>query len=66
MYVCICNSITDRQVRDAVHKGQDTLPKLRESLGLGACCGKCEECAAALLRDIAAESDDLNLVAAAA
>ena len=52
MYVCICNSVTDRQIREAVELGHDSLPKLRDALGVAACCGKCESCARDLLDEI--------------
>ena len=52
MYVCICNSVTDRQIRKAVEDGCDSLDKLREELRVGAGCGKCETCARQLLDEI--------------
>lgn len=41
MYVCICNSVTDKQIRRAAAKGVDNLYELRESLGVASCCGSC-------------------------
>ena len=41
MYICICNSITDTQIRAAVTKGYATLGDLRENLGIASCCGSC-------------------------
>ncbi|EGV32826.1 BFD domain protein (2Fe-2S)-binding domain protein [Thiorhodococcus drewsii AZ1] len=66
MYVCICNSVTDRQIREAVEKGHDTLGKLRSELGVSTCCGKCKECARNLLNEVVAEPDCFNLVLSAA
>ena len=51
MYVCICNAVTDREIRQAVKLGASTLKDLREGLGVGANCGKCVSCAKGLLRE---------------
>jgi len=51
MIVCICNNISDRTIRQAVNSGIDTMPQLRERLGLGTCCGKCHCHAKQVLRD---------------
>ncbi len=49
MYVCVCNAVTDREIRGAVALGARTLADLRQSLGVGTCCGRCEECARTLV-----------------
>lgn len=41
MYVCICKSITDRQIRRAAAGGVDNLLELREALGVASGCGSC-------------------------
>ena len=41
MYVCICNAITDKQIRRAAASGVDSLYELRESLGVASNCGSC-------------------------
>lgn len=41
MYVCICNRITDKQVRSAIANGAGTLQELRDELGVGSQCGNC-------------------------
>ena len=43
MYVCICNAVTEEQVRRAIAGGARSLDDLREALGLGDQCGKCLE-----------------------
>ncbi|AUB81007.1 (2Fe-2S)-binding protein [Candidatus Thiodictyon syntrophicum] len=50
MYVCVCNAVTDRQIRAAVRAGASSLNDLREGLGLGGTCGTCLPCAAEVLR----------------
>ena len=41
MYVCVCNAITEEQVRQAIAEGADSLDELCAVLGLGDQCGKC-------------------------
>ncbi|MEO0974560.1 MAG: bacterioferritin-associated ferredoxin [Pseudomonadota bacterium] len=55
MYICICNSVTDKQIRTAVAAGAETLDDLRDSLGVASCCGTCA-CAAQALLDGPSES----------
>lgn len=49
MYVCICKSVTDRQIRKAAAKGVDNLVELREVLGVASGCGRCADSAASIL-----------------
>ena len=49
MYVCVCNAVTDRDIRGAVALGARTLADLRQSLGVGTCCGRCIDCARGLV-----------------
>ncbi|EKT52851.1 bacterioferritin-associated ferredoxin [Providencia burhodogranariea] len=42
MYVCLCEAITDKQIRNAARKFQVTsLKGLRQILPIGRECGKC-------------------------
>jgi len=41
MYICICKSVTDKQIRRAAARGVDNLYELRESLGVASGCGTC-------------------------
>ncbi len=50
MYVCICNAVTEQEVGTAVAQGCGSLRQLREQLGVGACCGRCNGCARDMLR----------------
>jgi bacterioferritin-associated ferredoxin len=45
MYVCICNTVTDREIRDALEKGARSLCDVQCSLPVASCCGRCEETA---------------------
>ena len=49
MYVCICNGITDREVRDVAAAGCRSVSELTMRTGAGAGCGSCLELAAQLL-----------------
>ncbi len=49
MYVCICNGVTDRQIRDAADAGCASITELTMRTGVGANCGSCLESAEAIL-----------------
>ena len=51
MYICICNAITESEVRGAVSLGCKSMCDLRNDLGVATCCGKCEPEAKRLLRE---------------
>ncbi len=55
MYVCICNGITDKQIRKAARSGVSDLGGLQSHLGVATNCGTCSEAAMEVLRDSAAE-----------
>ena len=41
MIVCVCNNISDREIRKAVDLGLTSMADLYKELGVGTCCGKC-------------------------
>jgi bacterioferritin-associated ferredoxin len=41
MIVCVCNNISDREIRQAVDLGINSMAELYKELGVGTCCGKC-------------------------
>lgn len=45
MYICICNAITERQVKEAVDNGVSTMSDLQAQLGVATCCGACADTA---------------------
>ena len=51
MYVCICNAITDKQIRRAAKNGVDNLYELREHLGVASNCGSCADQAQSILNE---------------
>jgi len=52
MYVCLCNGVTDHDIRRAVAAGCRTLGDLTMQTGCGANCGCCLEMAADLLAEV--------------
>lgn len=51
MYVCVCQAVTERQVREAASNGVHTVKVLKEQLGVASSCGKCARCAHDLLKE---------------
>ncbi|HGN1707955.1 TPA: bacterioferritin-associated ferredoxin [Providencia rettgeri] len=52
MYVCLCEAITDKQIRNAARRYQaSSLKGLQQILPLGLECGKCIRQAKAILRE---------------
>ncbi len=49
MYVCICNGVTERQIREAAAAGCNSVAELTMRTGCGATCGSCLDAAAAML-----------------
>lgn len=54
MYICICNAITEKAVRDCARQGCCSLDQLAVELGVGSGCGRCRDCANEVLRDVQA------------
>ena len=50
VYVCICNGVTDRQIREAASAGCSTLAELTMRTGAGANCGSCLDMAMDVLQ----------------
>lgn len=51
MYVCICNGITEKQIRAAAASGAGSLQELRDQLGVASQCGSCSDMAMSILED---------------
>lgn len=52
MYVCICNAVSEADIRHQVAAGVTTFAALQEQTGCSTCCGCCEGEA----RDLLAEA----------
>ena len=51
MYVCVCNKVTDGQIREACENGASTMDCLKVRLKVATCCGRCHDCASRVLDD---------------
>ena len=51
MFVCLCNGVTERQIREAVCEGACSMTELSACLGVAAGCGKCAQFAETLLHE---------------
>lgn len=55
MYVCLCQGVTDGQIRDAIYEGCCSYRDVRDTLGVGTQCGKCACMAKQVVRDTLGE-----------
>ena len=51
LYICICNAVTEKAVRECARNGACSIDELAYELGVGAGCGRCRDCASEVLRD---------------
>ena len=51
MYVCVCNAVTDREIRGAAKLGARSLDDLSATLGVATCCRRCADCARHVLAE---------------
>ena len=61
MYVCICNEVTDREIKHATSKGACSMKDLRNSLNVATSCGRCADCAKGLLKEYLSPTATLEL-----
>lgn len=63
MYVCLCEAVTDRQIRAAAESGCTTMRQLGYETGAGRCCGRCVPMAREILKESQpAVEMDLDLI----
>jgi bacterioferritin-associated ferredoxin len=51
MYICLCNAITEGQMKACVESGACTLEDLASQLGVGSGCGRCQTCATQVMEE---------------
>jgi bacterioferritin-associated ferredoxin len=51
MYVCICNAITEKTIRQAAAEGVRSMGELTRRTGCSGECGSCADLAEKILRD---------------
>lgn len=49
MIVCVCNAVSDKEIKAWRDAGGSSLGALQYELGVGTCCGKCKSCASDIL-----------------
>ncbi|MDO9625352.1 MAG: bacterioferritin-associated ferredoxin [Pseudomonas sp.] len=55
MYVCLCEGVTDNQIRDAIFEGCCSYRDVRAALGVAGQCGKCACLAKQVVRETLGE-----------
>jgi bacterioferritin-associated ferredoxin len=65
MYVCLCNGLTDRQVRCAAKTAGCSAARVHRSLGVRPQCGKCLPMMREILRELSQDSLDGGLASVA-
>lgn len=61
MYVCLCQGVTDGQIREAIYEGCCSYRDVRETLGVASQCGKCACLAKQVVRETLSEVRQANL-----
>ncbi|MBE9606507.1 (2Fe-2S)-binding protein [Acetobacteraceae bacterium H6797] len=51
MYVCLCNGLTDQQIRNAASSGNCRLKEVYGACGCAAQCGNCAKTILGIIRD---------------
>jgi bacterioferritin-associated ferredoxin len=51
MYICICNGVTDKEIRKCVERGACSLSELQMELGVATQCGRCRSAAHDILEE---------------
>ncbi len=51
MYVCICNQVSDKDIKASVQDGATTMRALYQEHKIGNQCGKCCQCAKKVLNN---------------
>jgi bacterioferritin-associated ferredoxin len=52
MYICLCNAVTEGQLRECAQGGACSFDDLAAALGVGSGCGRCRDCAAQVLAEV--------------
>ena len=51
MYICLCNGVTDKQIRRAVQQGAHSFDAIQGQLEVGLCCGQCRDSTEQLIEE---------------
>lgn len=61
MYVCLCKSVTDSDIKRAVDNGAASFREVRDQLGVSTQCGKCARLARAVVQESLPKAQDSNV-----
>jgi bacterioferritin-associated ferredoxin len=61
MYVCVCNAVTDSDIRNAVDDGVCTMRQLRQKTGIASTCGCCKEMSVEILQQALADTREFRV-----
>jgi bacterioferritin-associated ferredoxin len=64
MYICICNGVTDNDIKQAANNGVSSFRELRNCTGAGTQCGKCVTQAKTVLKEAREEINCYNAMSA--
>ena len=64
MYVCLCNALTDHQVRDAARAGASRPSEVYEACGCSVQCGTCSRTVRRVLDEVTVSGIAPELLAA--
>ena len=56
VYICLCNAITEREIRSCAAEGACTMTDLERCLGVGTNCGRCRSTASEILNESRSDS----------
>ena len=65
MYVCLCNGVTELEIRNTAEAGCRSVAELTMRTGCGAGCGSCLPTAAGIIDDVHAAVADNRIAHAA-
>ncbi|HEX4884264.1 MAG TPA: (2Fe-2S)-binding protein [Casimicrobiaceae bacterium] len=57
MIVCVCNAVSDREIRRVIDEGAGSFEAVQRLLGVATSCGRCEDCARAVVDDALARHE---------
>jgi bacterioferritin-associated ferredoxin len=57
MIVCVCNALSDREIRRVIAEGASSYEDVQRLLGVATSCGRCEDCARAVVDDALARHE---------
>lgn len=60
MYVCLCQGVTDGQIREAIYEGCCSYREVREVTGVATQCGKCACLAKQVVRETLSDMQHAN------